>query len=96
MSDNNVITFRKESERILNKITNYPENIIIASIDSLFGIPNYRISEKILEIILNANDFATKKLHIITGLKDEYLFTEIKRGSLKMFYEFKVRFFYFL
>ncbi|MBP6912424.1 MAG: hypothetical protein KBB86_00650 [Candidatus Pacebacteria bacterium] len=74
-------------ERILNKITNYPENIIIASIDSLFGIPNYRISEKILEIILNANDFATKKLHIITGLKDEYLFTEIKRGSLKMFYE---------
>jgi primosomal protein N' len=75
------------SERILNKITNYPENIIIASIDSLFGIPNYRISEKILEIILNANDFATKKLHIITGLKDEYLFNEIKRGSLKMFYE---------
>lgn len=74
-------------ERILNKITNYPENIIIASIDSLFGIPNYRISEKILEIILNANDCATKKLHIITGLKDEYLFDEIKRGSLKMFYD---------
>jgi primosomal protein N' (replication factor Y) len=74
-------------ERILNKITDYPENIIIASIDSLFGIPNYRISEKIFEIILNANDCTTKKLHIITGLKDEYLFSEIKRGNLKMFYE---------
>lgn len=75
------------SERILNKITNYPENIIFISIDSLFGIPNYRISERVIELILNANDFATKKLHIITGLKDEYLFNELRRGSLKMFYD---------
>lgn len=75
------------SERIMNKITDYPENIIIASIDSLFGIPNYRITERILEIILNASDCALKKLHIITGLKDEYLFNEIKRGNLKMFYD---------
>jgi len=74
-------------ERIMNKLIIYPENIIFASIDSLFGVPNYRISERVIELILNANDFATKKLHIITGLKDEYLFNEIKRGNLKMFYE---------
>lgn len=75
------------SERIMNKMAEPAVNIIIASIDSLFGIPNYRITEKILEIILRANDCAIKNVHIVTNLKNEYLFNEIKRGNLKLFYE---------
>src|SRR5574343_843349 len=74
------------SERILNKLTFSPDFVCLVSVDSLFGIPNYRITERVLEIILSANDYAVYGTFIITGLENEYLFNEIKRGSLHMFY----------
>lgn len=74
------------SERIMNKIDLEPEIVCLVSVDSMFGIPNYRITERVLETILNASDIATEKTYVITGLEDEYLFSEIKRGTLSMFY----------
>lgn len=74
------------TEKNLNKLESHADFVILVSIDSLFGIPNYRISERILETILNASDFSIQKTYVITNLDDEYLFNEIKRGSLKMFY----------
>lgn len=74
------------SEKNLNKIQTFADYVILISIDSLFGIPNYRITERVLETILNASDFCNKKTFVITSLDDEYLFNEIKRGNLKMFY----------
>lgn len=56
---------------------------IIASIDSLLSIPNFKISERILQIILKIKNITENKLIIETKDKDNFLFNAIKENKIK-------------
>lgn len=66
---------------------------IIASFDTLFTIPNYKISEKIISIILNILEKSQSKLIIETKNPDNEILSEINTGNLLNFVreELKIR-----
>jgi primosomal protein N' len=69
------------------------ENVCVASIDSLFSIPDFSIREKILRILLNLRSKATKRFYINTRKADDSIFEYARQGNLADFYrdEFKDR-----
>ncbi|MDQ3075678.1 MAG: hypothetical protein M3Q34_00930 [bacterium] len=58
---------------------------MIASFDSLWSIPNYKMSEKILHIILNMMEKTESKLIIETKNTDDQVLHSIKAGNLNSF-----------
>ena len=58
---------------------------IIASFDSLWSIPNYKMGEKIIQIIFSTIRNTTEKLIIQTKNKDDTAILAIKTGNLLSF-----------
>ena len=62
------------------------DNIAIVGIDSLFAIPDFRIKEKIFNILLALRAKTLKNFLIQTRNSEEKLFQYITRGNLLNFY----------
>jgi primosomal protein N' (replication factor Y) len=62
------------------------ENILVASIDSLFSIPDFSIRERILRTLLRLRSKATKKFQINTRRAEDNLFENARQGNLADFY----------
>jgi primosomal protein N' (replication factor Y) len=58
---------------------------VIASFDSLWSIPNFRMSEKIIQIILSTLSYTTEKLIIQTKNEKDGIIQAIKSGNLMPF-----------
>jgi len=75
------------TEIALNYIHEPIENIIIASIDSLFALPDFRIHERILHFLLNVRSKASSKILIQTRNSDMKVFEYGISGSMLDFYK---------
>ncbi|MDQ3014755.1 MAG: hypothetical protein M3Q73_02740 [bacterium] len=62
------------------------ENSAVASIDSLFSIPDFRINEKIMNILLRMRSVSQKIFLIQTRARDQRLFDYATKGNLMDFY----------
>lgn len=62
------------------------ENTAIANIDSLFALPDFRISEKIFNLALRLKALSLKRFIIQTRRPEEKVFQYITRGTLADFY----------
>ncbi len=62
------------------------ENILVASIDSLFSIPDYAIRERILRTLLRLRAKATRRFQISTRRADDPIFENARQGNLADFY----------
>jgi primosomal protein N' (replication factor Y) len=62
------------------------DNTAVASIDSLFSIPDFRINEKIMNILLRMRSASQKIFLIQTRSRDQHLFDYATKGNLMDFY----------
>ena len=63
------------------------ENVAISSIDSMFSSPDFKIKEKILNILLKARSKAKKNFLIQTRNCENEIFDDLKAGNLTNFYK---------
>ncbi len=63
------------------------ENVAVVSIDSMFGMPDFRIREKILSILIRLRALAQKKFLIQTRNIAEPVFNFAEKGNLIDFYK---------
>lgn len=62
------------------------ENVAVVSVDSLFALPDFRIRERILNILLRSKSLASQDFMIQTRNKEEGLFQNVIDGNLTDFY----------
>jgi len=62
------------------------ENIVVASIDTLFSLPDFRINEKICYLLLTMRALAEKTFLIQTRNSDTLVFEYALKGNLADFY----------
>ncbi len=62
------------------------ENSGVATIDSLFSIPDFRINEKIMNTLLKIRSVTQKKVVIQTRSRDQAIFDYAAKGNLMDFY----------
>lgn len=61
-------------------------NLVVASLDTLFSIPDYSMNENIFRLILELNQRATKSFIVQTRMIEHPILKHIKNGSLIDFY----------
>ncbi|MEK7514257.1 MAG: hypothetical protein AAB587_00320 [Patescibacteria group bacterium] len=66
------------------------ENAAVASMDSLFSIPDFRINEKILRILFTMRSIANKKLIIQTRNPDNPILDFALKGNFADFYKSEI------
>jgi len=74
------------TEMALHYLREPIENILVASIDSLFSIPDYSIRERILRTLLRLRAKATRRFQISTRRAEDNLFENARQGNLADFY----------
>lgn len=74
------------TEMILHYLKESVDYSALLSIDSLFAIPDFRINEKILNLIIETHKLATKHFIIQTQLTDNGLFNQALTGNLSDFF----------
>ncbi len=74
------------TEMALDYLNEPVENTAVAALDSLFTLPDFRISEKILTLVLRTRALATKKFFIQTRRPEEKVFNYALSGNLLDFY----------
>jgi primosomal protein N' len=74
------------TEMALHYMKDPIENVLIASIDSLFSIPDFAIRERILRILLRLRAKATRRFQINTRRSDDSIFENARQGNLADFY----------
>lgn len=75
------------TEMSLAYLSQKVENVAIASIDSMFGMPDFRIREKILHILLRFQSLALENFIIQTRNVAEPVFNFVQKGNLIDFYK---------
>ncbi len=66
------------------------ENSAVATIDSLFSIPDFRINEKIMNILLKMRSLTQKIFVVQTRSRDQHVFDYATKGNLMDFYREEV------
>ena len=74
------------TEMILHYLKEPVDYSALLSIDSLFAIPDFRINEKILNLIIETHKLATKHFIIQTQLTENELFNQALTGNLSDFF----------
>ncbi len=74
------------TEMALHYLREPIENVIVASIDSLFSIPDFSIRERILRTLLRLRAKATRRFQINTRRADDSIFENARQGNLADFY----------
>ena len=64
---------------------------MVASMDSLFALPDFRGNEKIMNILLKMRSLAQKKFIVQTRCKDEPVFEYALKGNIADFYRNEIR-----
>jgi primosomal protein N' len=67
------------------------ENVAIVSMDSMFSIPDFRIREKTLSILIRLRSLATKNFLIQTRNREEAVFEYAEKGNLTDFYNQEIK-----
>lgn len=75
------------TEMALSYLSTPLENTVVASIDPLFGVPDFRINEKILATLLKIRSLATKQFIIQTRNPSQRLFQYALAGNVSDFYK---------
>ncbi|MEK7120959.1 MAG: hypothetical protein AAB840_02605 [Patescibacteria group bacterium] len=70
--------------------TSSAENVAVASIDALFSVPDFRINEKVLGIILEMRSYATRKFLVQTRNPEQSSIKAGATGNLLDFYRDEV------
>ncbi len=63
------------------------ENVAVASLDSMFALPDFRIREKVLSILVKLRSIASKNFMIQTRNPTESIFDYAIKGNLLDFYK---------
>lgn len=74
------------TEMALVRITEKIDHTAIASLDSLFALPDFRIQEKIMYIITRLRSISNRSILIQTRKADEKVFDYGLKGNLSDFY----------
>jgi len=61
-------------------------HIAVASIDSLFALPDFRIQERVFNLLLRAREKATKTFLVQTRLNNKTFWENVTQGNLLNFY----------
>ena len=70
----------------LNYLSHKIENTAIASLDTLFSLPDFRINEKILHLILKIRSFTGSRLIVQTRHASEQILEYALKGNFTDFY----------
>ena len=74
------------TEMALSYLNENVETVGIISIDPLFSIPDYRIHERVMNILMKGRSLAQKHFIVQTRNPSEPFFTAVIRGDLLLFY----------
>lgn len=75
------------TEMMLSYLHEKVENSAIVSLDSLFALPDFRIQEKILHMLIRMRSLTTKSLMVQTRKPDEKVFEYGLKGNMSDFYK---------
>src|SRR5207253_2561121 len=62
------------------------ENSAVAAIDSLFSLPDFRVNEKIMGILLRMRSITQRTCIVQTRSRDQHVFDYAAKGNLMDFY----------
>jgi primosomal protein N' len=74
------------TEMMLSYLHDKVDNAVIVSLDSLLSIPDFRIHEKILHILLAVKALTTREFIVQTRKADEKIFNFALKGNLNEFF----------
>lgn len=74
------------TEALLPILEEKAGNVVATSIDGLFSLPDFRVSEKILNTLLRFRQYAEKRFIIQTRNPEEKVFRYVTEGNLIDFY----------
>lgn len=74
------------TEMALNYLPEKIDHVAIASLDSLFALPDFRIQEKIMYTLIKLRNIATRSIIVQTRLPEESVFEYGLKGNLSDFY----------
>lgn len=74
------------TEMSLNYLSHKIENTAIASLDTLFSLPDFRVNEKILHLILKIRSFTGSRFIVQTRHASERILEYALKGNLTDFY----------
>ncbi len=74
------------TEMALHYLKATVDNVIVVGYDSLLGLPDFRIREKVFNLLIRARTLARRRFLIQTRHGDETLFHQALRGALLDFY----------
>lgn len=75
------------TEMIFSYINKPVEKTAVIFIDALFTLPDFRINEKIFQILLRLRSLAKKTFLIQTRLADQKIFDDVIKGNVSSFYK---------
>jgi primosomal protein N' (replication factor Y) len=75
------------TEMMLQYLHDKVENSAIISLDSLFALPDFRIQEKILQILIHIRALTTQNFIVQTRKSDEKVFEFGLKGNMNDFYK---------
>ena len=67
------------------------ENVVVASVDSLFSVPDFRINEKIFHILLTLRSLAKKTFLVQTRNPEQRVLALALEGDVDVFYEHEIQ-----
>ncbi len=74
------------TEMMLNYVHDKVENSAIISLDSLFSLPDFRIQERILSLLIRLRTLTTRNFIVQTRKTDEKVFEYGLKGNMSDFY----------
>jgi primosomal protein N' (replication factor Y) len=74
------------TEMALSFLNQNVENSVVASLDSFFSIPDFKISEKVFHIILQMRSLTSQKMLVQTRQPESSIFDQALSGNLIDFY----------
>ena len=75
------------TEMIFSYINKPVEKTAVVFIDAFFTLPDFRINEKIFQILLRLRSLAKKTFVIQTRLADQKIFDDVIKGNVSSFYK---------
>lgn len=79
------------TEMALSYLDKPVENSAVATMDSLFSLPEWRMSEKILSLLLKIKEFTKNEMLIQTRKPDQRIFDFVQKGNLVDFYKEEIK-----
>jgi len=79
------------TEMALSYLDKPLENSAVATMDSLFSLPEWRMSEKILSLLLKIKEITKSEMLIQTRKPDQKIFDFVHKGNLVDFYKEEIK-----